>query len=346
MLPGVYPDRDLGTVLALPPTHRPFSVVSDADELIREVSYRGRTAKEPLMLGLARHHLARLFATDRVRKEVERNLPRVAGPHIESAERAWREEYRPLIRWVSIPDRLERGFHGDEDALRPRMRQIMTLHSADAPTAELALLCAPCFVLTGNHAHLHAAGFGDADTRTALVAAGDAAALELNGVRALSLGELATRGTWELGSRAIRLAGDSPLAAGLMLFALAFFAFKAYEQRDQLKTVAGHTANATMDFIQEMLIRHADLLTVLMPSLVAPLQPPTLETRIAQTLARSPSPLAAEAIGYTRLPMLNRDVVLAALRSHPAFVFWRGQGWTMGRHLTQPAQQDIARGTP
>jgi hypothetical protein len=294
MLPALYPDRDPGVILAVAPTRRPFPVVADADELIREVIYRGRSSKEPLMLGLARHHLARLFATDQVRDEVERNLLRVAGRHADGALRAWREEYLPLIRWVSIPDRLETGFRADEYDLSVRMGLVMERHSADSPTAELALLCAPCFVMTGNHKHLHVAGFGDAATRDALVAAGNAAALELTGVRTLSLGELAARGTWEFASRAMRLAGDSPIVAALMLAALAFLAAKGYERRDQIKAAASRTANATMELVQELSTRHAELLGALIPSLLSPMQPPTINTKVAQALVRSPGPLSAE----------------------------------------------------
>jgi hypothetical protein len=175
--------------------------------------------------------MARIFATDRVRKEVERNLPRVAMSHADAAMRVWWADYRPLIRWVSLPDRLQSGFRADERGLRERMLLVMEKHSADAPTAELALLCAPCFVLTDNRKHLHVAGFGDRGTRTALIAAGDATELELNGIRALSLGELGARGTWAVTSRAARLAGDSPIAAALMLAILAVLAIKAYEGR-------------------------------------------------------------------------------------------------------------------
>jgi hypothetical protein len=312
--------------------------VADADELIREVTYKGHSSKEPLMLSLARHRLARLFATDRVQDEVERNLPRVAGKHADGALRAWREEYLPLIRWVSIPNRVETGFGSDEHGLSERMALVMERHSADSPTAELALLCAPCFVMTGNHKHLHVAGFGDAKTRKALVAAGDAATLELTGARTLSLSELAARGTWELSSRAVRLAGDSPVAAVLMLAALAFLAIKGYEHREQIRAAAGRTANATMELVQELSTRHADLLSLLIPSLLAPLQPPTIETKVAQAVVCSPTPLSAENVGYACRPALEREIVLEALRAHAAFVFWPGRGWTLGRHFSTPAQ--------
>ena len=341
MLPGLYPDRDPGMLLAVPPTRRPFPVVADADELLREVTYRGRSFKEPLMLGLARHRLARLFASDQVREEVERDLPLYAGQYTQGALRAWREEYLPLIRWVSIPDRLETGFRLDQHDLSTRMELVMERHSADAPTAELALLCAPCFVITGNHKHLHIAGFGDAGTRRALVAAGNAADLELTGIRTLSLGELGARGTWALTTRAVRLAGDSPIIAGLMLAAFIVLGIKAREHREQIKVAAGRTANATMELIQELTTRHGDLLATLIPSLVPPLQQPMIETQVAQPLVRSPAPLSAEAVGFACRPPLEREIAIRALRGHSAFVFWPGRGWTLGRHFAPPAQPRV-----
>jgi hypothetical protein len=348
MLPGLYPDRDPGILFSVAPASRPFPVVVDADELLREVTYRGRSLKEPLLLSLARHRLARLLATDRVWEEVERDLPRYAGKHAHGALRAWREEYLPLIRWVAIPDRLETGFRASEHDLAVRMELVMERHSADAPTAELALLCAPCFVITGNHKHLHVAGFGDTGTRDALVAAGDAAELELAGIRTLSLGELGARGTWSLTTRTVRLAGDSPIIAGLMLAALLFLGIKAYERRGQLKAAAGRTANATMELIQELTTKHADLLGTLIPSLVSPLQQPMIEAMVAQALVRAPAPLSAEAVGYACRPTLDREIALTALRGHSGFAFWAGRGWTLGRHLKPPVppavlQREISR---
>ena len=340
MLPDLYPERDPGILLAVSPARRPFPVVADTDELLREVAHRARTGNEPLMLGLARHSLARLFATDRVRQEVERDLPRFATERRQDpgeAMRAWHEEYLPLIRWVTLPDRVETGFRADEHGLSTRMQLVMERHSADAPTAELALLCAPCFVITGNSKHLHAAGFGDVKTRDALVAAGNAADLELNGIRALSLSELGARGTWALTARAARLAGDSPLMGALMLAAIIFLGFKAHEHREQLKAAAGRAANATMELLQEVAARHGDLIEILIPSLVSPLEHPTIENRVAQTLVRSPVPLSAEVIGYTRRPAVEREAALRGLRGHSAFVFWPGRGWTLGRHFAAPA---------
>jgi hypothetical protein len=327
-----YPDRDVATILAHPPTNRPFAVVADADELIREVVYRARRGNDPLLLSLVRAGWARLFATDRVGEEVERNLPKVAGRNRSAALETWRAEYFPLIRWVSMPDRSAAGFDVGEESLRTRMSMVMERHDADAPTAELALMCAPCFVITGNSKHLHVAGFGDGATRDAIVAAGHKADLELTGLRAVSLAELSGEALWGVGRRAFRLAADSPLLGALMVAGVVFLAQMANERRDQVRAAGRRVGAVSFEFVEELLNHHRGLVAALAPSLVLALEQPTKPIQVAGRLARAPAPRPAEAIAAGL--ELDRDGVLEALRSHQAFSFWPGRGWTLGRHFT------------
>src|SRR6185295_8794373 len=115
MIPTSYPDRDLQVVLATPPHLRPFPVIADADELIREVTYRARRRKEPLLFSLSKFGIGRVYASERVRAEVERNLPIYAGADAALAERVFQQEYLSAIRWVSMPDRTRSGFGPGEE---------------------------------------------------------------------------------------------------------------------------------------------------------------------------------------------------------------------------------------
>jgi hypothetical protein len=326
-----YPDRDVAAILARPPTSRPFTVVADADELIREVVYRVRRGNDPLLLSLAGLGWARLFATDRVGEEVERNLPKHAGRDQSAALEAWRAEYLPLIRWVSMPDRSEVGFAVGEDPLQARMSLVMERHDADAPTAELALMCAPCFVITRNGKHLHVAGFGDSATRKAIAAAGNKAELELTGLRAVSLAELGGEALWGAGRRAFKLAADSPLLGALMVVGVIFLAQMANERRGQIRAAGRRFRDVSFELADQLVNHHHGLVAALAPSLVLALEEPTDAIQVAGRLARAPAPRSAEVIA-TGLE-LDRDGVLEALRAHQAFSFWPGQGWTLGRHF-------------
>ena len=256
------------------PHVRPFSVVADTDELIREIAHRARTSNEPLLWSLARLGWARVFATDRVAREVERNLPTLTAGFEYEAMVIWRSEYRPLIRWVTVPERREGGFRVDEAGVEARVGEVARRHSADSPTAELALMCAPCFVLTGNRKHLHVAGFGDARTRDALEAAGHKADLELNGMRAISLTELAGAGAWHGSRRLAKLLAERPIVAALLLFGLVLLARAAHRSRAEVTAAFQRAGAVGVEAAETALERHRELADTLAPSLVMPPEEP------------------------------------------------------------------------
>lgn len=130
----------------------PLPVVVDADVLHRNVDYCVRRRFTPsLLAGASRNYTlisgVVLFATTRVQGEVERQLDEIAdrrGVTCEEVIRVWNEVFLPRMRFVEI---------SEQDFDDPRIEQVRALHNADAPTAALVVLLAPCLLLTDNRKH-------------------------------------------------------------------------------------------------------------------------------------------------------------------------------------------------
>lgn len=331
MPPAGYPDRDPQVVLLRPPRMRPFPVIADADELMREATYRARERKEPLLFSLQKFGMGRIYATDRVRHEVERNLSDYAGVHARTAWEVWDRDYVSAIRWVAMPDRAQSGFRRGEEGLAERMQAILGLHSDDAPTAELALHCAPCFVLTGNKNHLHRAGFGDQRTRKALAAAATKAEMELGGLFASACGDAFAQELWAAGSKGVRQLRRSPALAVAVLIGALLLVQLARRHSERAREAGARLLHHGQQFLDFALTQHAELMNELQPSLFEPMAEPSRSIGVARALARRPEPLSAQAIADGI--GVERPAVLEVLHDHPAFDFWPGRGWTLGHHL-------------
>ena len=130
----------------------PLPIVLDADVLHRNVDYCLRTGYTPRVLEAASTNYTLLtgvvvFATSRVQAEVERQLVEIAqrrGVTLEDVRQLWEKLFLPRIRFVEI---------SAEDIEDPRVDEVAALHGADAPTAALAVMLAPCIVLTDNRKH-------------------------------------------------------------------------------------------------------------------------------------------------------------------------------------------------
>ncbi len=141
----------------------PLPIVVDADVLHRNVDYCLRTGWMPRLLDSASHGYTLLtgvvlFATARVKEELERQLDEIAirrGVPREDVVRVWNETFLPRIRFVEIHETAV------ED---PRVGQVRALHDADAPTAALAVMLSPCVVLTDNRRHFAPLGIPDTHT--------------------------------------------------------------------------------------------------------------------------------------------------------------------------------------
>jgi len=145
----------------------PLPIVLDADVLHRNVDYCLRTGYTPRVLEAASMSYTLVtgvvvFATSRVQGEVERQLVEIAQRRevaLEDVTHLWETLFLPRIRFVEV---------SEKDIDDRRVDEVAALHGADAPTAALAVMLAPCVVLTDNRKHF--APLGIADTRTDVIA--------------------------------------------------------------------------------------------------------------------------------------------------------------------------------
>lgn len=113
--------------------------VLDASMLFKDILDAARGQGGSLLLAAVEKRYAHLYATEQVRKEIERNLERRALQAHVDPERAfaiWAQRFQPTIHFVSV------------DGV-PRSRAALALaerHPNDIPTAVLAELLAPCLV--------------------------------------------------------------------------------------------------------------------------------------------------------------------------------------------------------
>jgi hypothetical protein len=145
----------------------PLPIVLDADVLHRNVDYCLRTGYTPRVLEAASSSYTLLtgvvvFATSTVQGEVERQLLEIAQRRevaLEDVTNVWKKLFLPRVRFVEI---------NEKDIDDSRVEEVAGLHSADAPTAALAVMLAPCVVLTDNRKHF--VPLGIAETRTDVIA--------------------------------------------------------------------------------------------------------------------------------------------------------------------------------
>ena len=143
----------------------PLPIVVDADVLHRNIDYCLRKGWNPSLLDSASTDYTLftgvvLFATARVQEEVESQLEEIAARREVAREDVvgvWNEVFLPRVRFVEI---------SESDVEDPRIEEVRTLHDADAATAALAVLLAPCIVLTDNRKHFAPLGLRDTPTDT------------------------------------------------------------------------------------------------------------------------------------------------------------------------------------
>src|SRR5712691_13489994 len=82
-----------------------FPVIVDTNVLLADCAHVVRSGKTSFLLASGELPIAHIFATERVRAEVEKHLPRHAervGLDADEAMEVWRECYLPVIRFVDI----------------------------------------------------------------------------------------------------------------------------------------------------------------------------------------------------------------------------------------------------
>lgn len=130
-------------VLARPPWMRRHPVAVDACVLIPDVLRRTRADFSALTF-VGEQKLAALVAPTHIDAKVREHLPEVAarkGCSVELAIHVWETVHRPLIRFVDLPSELPRD---------QRVAAVAQRDDEDGPLAHIAVLLAPCVVLTGD----------------------------------------------------------------------------------------------------------------------------------------------------------------------------------------------------
>jgi hypothetical protein len=209
---------DTATLIARSRTEMiPLPIVVDADVLHRNVDYCLRTGFTPRLLESASRGYTLItgvvvFATNRVQQELERQLAEIAarrGIPLADVRKVWNEVFLPRVRFVQISEEVTND---------PRVGGVAELHDADAPTAALAVMLAPCVVLTDNRKHF--APLKIPDTRTDQVAVNaNELARYYGGMNAMALVPTVTGAMAVEGSRKVisTIGRDAAVVVALLL---------------------------------------------------------------------------------------------------------------------------------
>ncbi|HEY9470335.1 MAG TPA: hypothetical protein VIQ76_12055, partial [Propionibacteriaceae bacterium] len=117
-------------------------LVGDTGALMNDIVQGTRNGRLTSLNVAMEKDTFRLFISQHVLIEVERDLPRHAargGVDVELAVRRWRHYYLPFIRIVKVPEMW--------GATHPNVGEVARRHSSDLATAQLAAALAPCCVL-------------------------------------------------------------------------------------------------------------------------------------------------------------------------------------------------------
>jgi hypothetical protein len=304
--------------------------------LIEDVLRRARTGFTALTW-LGQQHLAVLVAPAHIDAKVREHLPAVAartGCSVELARHTWNTVYRPLIRFIDLPD----AFPPDH-----RVAAVAHRDEEDGPLAHLAVLLGPCVVLTSD-GHLTSEGIGDADWLTAVLL-----------LKRFSELDAMVSGGGQFAWVSLRLLGlgMSSIGRRLMQSELALGATigvvlgSAFFLRPQLRTVGASTwaqvepaLEQVMEFTVDGILRRAEAEAALRTRLMTVDAPPTAEQATARLLALHGDPMASADI-HIELERGGHEISLAVartmLRQHPSFVSVPGRGFQLGRCLGPPA---------
>jgi hypothetical protein len=307
------------------PSAQVVPVVADANVLIRDVCANLRRPAVTALLGQLEAGMVRVLITPRVAHEVETRMVRVARDQLRPALDLWHTRYRPQVRVVD-PD-IDEETAACFAPLLARVRD-----TDDAPTAQLALLCAPCLVVTSDN-HLLRAGFGAPEWLQGLRASGELSDLD----RSLWMSAQLTGAVLQESVRGLAAAARaltaSPWVLGLVL-GVAFFAVT--EGRPTLvrarRAVGGRTGDAALGlarFAEALAQQRALRQQLLGPHLLPPLHAPPPVTRLVARLASAPQPLPL-AVLASELPELPVSHVRVLLQTTPGFCVARGRGWQLG----------------
>lgn len=323
------------------PLGGPGLKILDTNTIFNDLIYQLRHQREVgLLIRSAREGALRLFATSQVLEEVqERAVTQErrgfsAATILELFERC----YLPEIRFVDVSGAL----------VGPRVLPVGEADPDDLPTAQLALLLAPCHVYTDDP-HLTEAGFGEARNWLGLTRSAERA-MQLDQTMLL-IAELIE---WAYGKakpwikRNVRELGvaDVLLGLGLGLLVLMVLPPAGHAKLDQAirdgRRALAKTGELTAGTGIGLLVERGRHQEYLASALVKAESMPTLEQRVARELAlRGPLQVVelSAAIG------IEVTEVDAVLKSRCCFVHDH-RGWWLGQRLVSLGQLPEHREAP
>lgn len=225
----------------------PLPVVVDADVLSRSVDYAIRKGYAPAVVGKASPAYTNwsgvvLFVTEQVYEETIARFADIAlarGVSIETVERTWDALFVSHVRVITI----------DADLVRDaRVDGVARADLDDAPTAALAVILAPCILLTDNHSHFAAFGLGYENATAVAVDVWHLGQF----MERLNIGSLpprlASAAVFEGGKTMVRWLGrDGTLLVALVLFGAAVI----YWRSDSGKRLKQAVSEGAADFVRE-----------------------------------------------------------------------------------------------
>lgn len=324
---------------SLTPLDRARVLVGDCCALVNEVIEGTRRQNLTALLAALNQQAVRLYVPRHVLVELERHIPeesmsrrRPVDP--QKAFARWNALYSPYVRVVDVPRRWAR-----QDA---RVAAVDARHSTDTPSAQLAAVIGPCWMLTEDP-DLIANGFGVYDRLPLLLAAANEGELGL-----------------------VERAAAIPTAIGIMLLAttgrqvarlpvwaqvglVAGCSFLAYHwthdgrlpgRLRQVFTAVTDLGKIAAPPLMTILTRHAEGQSIWNRHCVQPAATRTFEERVAAVLAHAPDRglLARDIAHHLDLPVSSSvPQIRETLGACTAFVEVSRGRWVLGHSVTEMA---------
>ncbi len=286
-------------------------VVLDTNVLLSDCEHVVESGKTSFLLASAKLPVAHLFATERVRSEVERHLPahaRRCGLDPEKAMQVWHDKYLAAIRFIDI----------DGDACDHRVVGLLARDPTDKPTGLLAELLAPCLVFSRDKDLLDT-GIARREWVTLSSAAQDVAKLQAvysgGAFGTLLVGIVA----WEAGSSVVAAAKAAPLPA-LVVGGVAIYLLRQYwtsERGGRHRTEARELVGDAGRGLNSVWTRAEEAERLLESAAFVPDGEPNVGAQVARLVAVAPRPLRAADVAE-RLDISTQKAA-AALRA-PIFL--------------------------
>lgn len=305
-----------------------YPVVVDTNVLLADVAHVVRTGKTSFLLGSGEWPIAHLFATERVRGEVEEHLPEHAeqvGLDAGEVKGVWRERYLPVIRFV----------HLDGDTRDERVAALVARHERDKPTGLLAELLAPCLVFSRDKDLLDT-GIARRDWVTLSSAGHDVAQLQAiytgGAFGTLIVGAMG----WEVGSGVVAAAKAAPLPTLLVSGAAVWLLWRFWwntERGAQHRADARILASDAARGLGAAWERADEAERLLEAAAFVPSVEPIALAKVARVVAVAPTPPRAAEVGK-RLGVSTQRA--ASILRSPIFGRSDDGEYVLGRSYSPP----------